>query len=45
MNKKHWNTIDVSSDIPEEKVFEMIDMSYDLILKSLKKQERQQLEQ
>ena len=41
LNKKHWNTIDVNLDIPIEKVFEMIDMSYDLIYKSLKKQERE----
>ena len=43
LNKKHWNTIDVDMDIPKEKVIEMIDMSYDLIYKSLKKQEREAL--
>ncbi|HYF81549.1 MAG TPA: MmcQ/YjbR family DNA-binding protein [Clostridia bacterium] len=43
LNKKHWNTIDVNLDIPEEKVIEMIDMSYELIRKGLKKQEREAL--
>ena len=43
LNKKHWNTIDVNMDIPKEKVIEMIDMSYNLIYKSLKKQEREAL--
>ena len=44
MNKKHWNTIDVNVDIPREKVYEMIDMSYSLIYISLKKLERKELE-
>ncbi len=43
LNKKHWNTIDANMDIPKEKVIEMIDMSYNLIYKSLKKQEREAL--
>jgi predicted DNA-binding protein (MmcQ/YjbR family) len=43
LNKKHWNTIDADSDVPEGKVLEMIDMSYDLIYKKLKKQERENL--
>ena len=41
LNKKHWNTIDADLDIPKEKVLEMIDMSYDLIYKGLKKQEKE----
>lgn len=36
LNKKHWNTIDADSDVPDGKVLEMIDMSYDLIYKGLK---------
>lgn len=43
LNKKHWNTIDAELDVPEEKVKEMVDMSYNLIYKSLKKQEREAL--
>lgn len=44
LNKKHWNTVDANADVPSEKVYEMIDMSYGLILKSLRRQERQELE-
>ena len=43
LNKKHWNTIDADMDISKEKVIEMIDMSYELIYKSLKRQEREAL--
>jgi predicted DNA-binding protein (MmcQ/YjbR family) len=43
LNKKHWNTVDADMDIPKEKVIEMIDMSYTLIYKSLKKKEREAL--
>ncbi|WP_373000567.1 MmcQ/YjbR family DNA-binding protein [Lutispora sp.] len=43
LNKKHWNTVDADLDVPKEKVLEMIDMSYNLIHKSLKKQEREAL--
>lgn len=41
MNKKHWNTVDINMDVPKEKVFEMIDMSYGLVYKNLKRSERE----
>src|SRR5213592_2863677 len=37
MNKKHWNTVEISSGIPEAELRKMIDHSYDLIVKSLPK--------
>lgn len=37
MNKKHWNTVDMNKDVPDELVFELIDHSYDLVVKSLTK--------
>lgn len=43
LNKKHWNTIDVNLDVPREKVIEMIDMSYGLVYKNLKRKERETL--
>lgn len=42
MNKEHWNSIYLDSDVPSALITEMLDMSYDLIFKSLTK--KQQLE-
>lgn len=41
MAKKYWNTVVMDDSIPDEKVFWMIDMSYDLVFKGLRKQERE----
>jgi len=35
MNKKHWNTVVLNSSLPDSFLFEMIDHSYHLVLKSL----------
>ena len=37
MNKKHWNTVELSGGIPESEMRKMIDHSYDLVVKSLPK--------
>lgn len=37
MNKKHWNTVEIESGIPEAELRKMIDHSYDLVVKSLPK--------
>lgn len=37
MNKKHWNTVSIHADVPEKLIFELIDHSYNLIVKSLPK--------
>ena len=37
MNKKHWNTVSINSDVPAKLVKELIDHSYDLVFKSLSK--------
>jgi predicted DNA-binding protein (MmcQ/YjbR family) len=42
-NKKHWNTVMLDGSVPDRDVREMIDHSYELIIKGLKKTERQQL--
>ena len=45
MNKKHWNTIICDGSIPDDEIIEMIDNSYDLVVKGLKKAEKEQLKQ
>lgn len=42
MNKKHWNTVDISN-LPQKFIEEMIDDSYDLIVKGLPKKTREEL--
>src|ERR1700675_1157720 len=37
MSKKHWNTVDLEGGIPEVELKEMIDHSYELVVKSLPK--------
>jgi len=43
MNKKHWNTIDVNSDLNDELLLELILDSYNLVVKSLTKKTRDEL--
>jgi predicted DNA-binding protein (MmcQ/YjbR family) len=43
MNKRHWNTIILDDTVPAELLYELIDHSYDLVVKTLKKSEREQL--
>lgn len=44
MNKKHWNTVYLEKDLPGRLKTELIDHSYDLVVKSLKKSDREMLE-
>jgi predicted DNA-binding protein (MmcQ/YjbR family) len=37
MNKKHWNTVEIDSGIPKAELRQMIDHSYELVIKSLSK--------
>lgn len=43
MNKRHWNTILLDGTIPDSQIERFIDDSYDLVVKSLKKDERELL--
>lgn len=43
MNKKHWNTVHVNGNLSRRQICEMIDHSYDLVLKSLSKNIREQI--
>jgi len=40
MNKKHWNTVEIASGIPDIELRKMIDHSFDLVVKSLTKKAR-----
>ncbi len=40
MNKRHWNTVSVNADVDDSLVYELIDLSYDLIVASLPKKIR-----
>ncbi len=40
MNKKHWNTVDFEGSLNGSFLRELIDHSYDLVVKSLPKKER-----
>ena len=43
MNKKHWNTIILDGEVPVAEVCALIDHSYDLVVKGLKKADREAL--
>ena len=43
MNKKHWNTVEMESGIPDAELRRMIDHSYELVVKSLPKAKRAKL--
>jgi predicted DNA-binding protein (MmcQ/YjbR family) len=44
MNKAHWNTVLLNGSIPDREIERMMDRSYGLVVKSLRKPERQALE-
>ena len=44
MNKQHWNTVILDGSIPKGEIERMIDHSYALVVKGLKKAVRQGLE-
>ncbi len=43
MNKTHWNTIDLESNIPPKLIKEWIDHSYELVVNGLPKKDRNKL--
>lgn len=40
MNKRHWNTVTLDGSIPETEIWQMITHSYRLVVKGLKKVDR-----
>ena len=43
MNKKHWNSVVLDGSISESQLIDMIDDSYDLVVKGLKRVEKETL--
>lgn len=37
MNKTHWNTVYIDGELSDEKIFTMIDWSYNLVVKTMPK--------
>jgi len=44
LNKKHWNTVTIDGEIPDEQLEEMIEDSYKLVRQKLSKKDRATLE-
>jgi predicted DNA-binding protein (MmcQ/YjbR family) len=42
-NKRHWNAVRIDGSIPLDEILEMIDHSYDLVVKNLSRRERDEL--
>lgn len=43
MNKKHWNTVDFEGSLSTQLLYSLVDHSYEQVVKSLKKSEREGL--
>jgi predicted DNA-binding protein (MmcQ/YjbR family) len=43
MNKRLWNTVTIDGSIPDEEIRQMVDTSYNLVVKGLKKADREAL--
>lgn len=44
MNKRHWNTVILDGSVPDSEIERMIDRSYGLVVKGMKKVDRVALE-
>lgn len=42
MNKQHWNALLIDQGLPDKLVYELVDLSYDLVLQSLSKKQRRE---
>ena len=43
MNKKHWNSVSVHTDVEQKLFLELVNHSYDLVFQSLPKKRRDEL--
>lgn len=43
LNKKHWNTVILDGSIPEDEIWAMVNHSYELVVRSFKKVDRERL--
>jgi predicted DNA-binding protein (MmcQ/YjbR family) len=39
-NKRHWNTVELDGSIPDDEFCEMVDHSYDLVVRQLSRAQR-----
>lgn len=44
MCKRHWITVDLKGSVPESLIRELIDDSYELVVKGLRKKDREALQ-
>ncbi len=44
MNKKHWNTVYLERELPNDLIYELIDHSYDLVVAKLTRKVKEELE-
>jgi predicted DNA-binding protein (MmcQ/YjbR family) len=44
MSKKHWNSVYFDSDASDQQIFEWVDHSYDLVVSSLPKNDKEALQ-
>lgn len=45
MNKRHWITLHIDGSVPDDEVRDLIDTSYDLVVKGLLRRDREALAQ
>lgn len=43
MNKQHWNSVKPDGEVPDDLLKDMLDKSYDLVLKSFSKKKQKEL--
>lgn len=43
MSKKHWNTVTLDGNVPDDEIREWIDESYDLVVAGMEKADRENL--
>jgi predicted DNA-binding protein (MmcQ/YjbR family) len=43
MKKKHWNTVEPDGSIDDALIYDLIDHSYEQVVKTLKKSDREKL--
>lgn len=44
MNKKHWNTVLFGSDVPDDEIINLMNISYDIVFKSLTKKVQKEIQ-
>jgi predicted DNA-binding protein (MmcQ/YjbR family) len=43
LNKRHWNTVLIDGSLPDQRVLDMLEDSYDLVVESLPRRTRERL--